>query len=148
MLTNRCLWRFRPLGTRALRALVPRALNLRDTSWSAFNYYKVEDLGSQHYHARKRRRTHGRKKIKHAHRPHIQAVIQATIVHHRLNYKNNCKNYHELSREERNSLKMVLKVKEKEHNRKNPSLTWSCCPSTCCGPESIPQGGHLQTCAS
>ena len=39
MLTNRCLWRFRPLGIWALRACVLRALNLRDTSWSAFNYY-------------------------------------------------------------------------------------------------------------
>ena len=31
--------RFRPLSTRALRALELRALNRADASWSPFNYY-------------------------------------------------------------------------------------------------------------
>ena len=39
MPTNRCLRRFRPLSTRAIRALELRALNPADRSWAAFNYY-------------------------------------------------------------------------------------------------------------
>ena len=39
MPTNRCIRRFRPLSTRALRALELRDLNPIYTSWSACNYY-------------------------------------------------------------------------------------------------------------
>ena len=50
MPTNRCLRRFRPLSTRALRALELRALNPADTSWAAFNYYLHSQVGRNALH--------------------------------------------------------------------------------------------------
>ena len=51
MPTNRCIRRFRPLSTRALRALKLRDLNPVYTSWSAFNYYIYTSIDARLWRA-------------------------------------------------------------------------------------------------